>query len=75
MRVKRRANLGNVFVTNPEGDAVREIERGDRGVENWLQDHVGPAFYAILADPTRTVTVAQLRARLAVAHKILPDDA
>ena len=41
----------------------------DRAVESWLREQVGPAFDAIQADPSRAVTIDQVRARLAVAHK------
>ena len=41
----------------------------DRAVESWLREQVGPAFDAIQADPSRAVTIDQVRARLAAAHK------
>jgi antitoxin ParD1/3/4 len=41
----------------------------DRAVERWLRDQVGPAFDALKADPSRAVTAAQVRARLAAEHK------
>lgn len=50
-------------------DGLRVLMARDRAVESWLRDQVGPAFDAIQADPSRAVTVDQVRARLAVAHK------
>ena len=50
-------------------DGLRVLMARDRAVENWLRDQVGPAFDAIQTDPSRAVTVEQVRARLATAHK------
>ena len=50
-------------------DGLRVLMARDRAVESWLRDQVGPAFDAIQADPSRAVTIDQVRARLAVAHK------
>ena len=50
-------------------DGLRVLMARDRAVESWLRDQVGPAFDAIQADPSRAVTVDQVRARLALAHK------
>ena len=50
-------------------DGLRVLMARDRAVERWLRDQVGPAFDAIQADPSRAVTVDQVRARLAAAHK------
>ena len=41
----------------------------DRAVENWLQHDVGQAYDALKANPTRAITVDQVRARLATEHK------
>ena len=50
-------------------DGLRVLMARDRAVERWLRDQVGPAFDAIQADPSRAVTIDQVRARLAAAHK------
>lgn len=50
-------------------DGLRVLMARDRAVENWLDEQVGPAYDALKADPTRVVTVDQIRARLAAEHK------
>lgn len=50
-------------------DGLRVLMARDRAVENWLHGQVGPAYDALKADPTRAVTVDQIRARLAAEHK------
>jgi antitoxin ParD1/3/4 len=53
-----------------ESEVIRDgFAARDRAVENWLQDHVGPAYDALKVDPSRVVTVDQVRARLAAEHK------
>ena len=51
-------------------DGLRVLIARDRVVENWLREQVGPAYDALKADPSRAVTVDQMRARLAAEHKI-----
>ena len=46
-------------------DGLRTLIARDRAVEHWLRGQVGPAFDALKADPSRAVTAAQVRARLA----------
>ena len=50
-------------------DGLRVLMARDRAVENWLHDQVGPAYDALKADPSRAITVDQVRARLAAEHK------
>ena len=50
-------------------DGLRALLARDRAVESWLQEHVGPAYDALKADPARAVTVDQVRARLAAEHR------
>ncbi len=45
-------------------DGLRALMARDRAVENWLHNQVGPAYDALKADPSRAVTVEQVRARL-----------
>ena len=46
-------------------DGLRALLARDRAVESWLYHQVGPAYDALKADPSRAVTVDQVRARLA----------
>ena len=50
-------------------EGLRALMARDRAVDNWLREEVGPAYDALKADPTRAVTVAEVRARLAAEHK------
>lgn len=49
-------------------DGLRVLMARDRAVEGWLRDQVGPTYDALKADPSRAVTVDQVRARLAAEH-------
>lgn len=49
-------------------DGLRALMARDRAVESWLHDQVGPAYDALKNDPSRAVTVDQVRARLASEH-------
>lgn len=49
-------------------DGLRILQARDRAVESWLIGHVGPAFDALKEDPTRAVTIENVRDRLAAAH-------
>jgi antitoxin ParD1/3/4 len=50
-------------------DGLRVLMARDRAVEQWLRDQVAPAYAALKADPSRAVSVKQVRARLAAEHK------
>jgi putative addiction module CopG family antidote len=50
-------------------DGLRVLLARDRAVESWLKDQVGPAYDALKADPSRAVTVDQVRARLAAEQR------
>jgi antitoxin ParD1/3/4 len=50
-------------------DGLRVLMARDRAVENWLLEQVVPAYDALKADPSRAVSVKQVRARLASEHK------
>ena len=50
-------------------DGLRSLLARDRAVENWLRDQVGPAYDALKADPSRAVSVDQVRAKLAEEHR------
>lgn len=49
-------------------DGLRALLARDRAVESWLTQQVAPAFDALKANPSRAVTVDQVRARLAAEH-------
>jgi putative addiction module CopG family antidote len=50
-------------------DGLRALMARDRAVENWLHEQVGPAYDTLKADPTRAVSIADLRAKLATEHE------
>ena len=50
-------------------DGLRALLARDRAVENWLLQQVGPAYDALKADPTRAVSLDDVRARLAAEHE------
>ncbi|MGO0791207.1 ribbon-helix-helix domain-containing protein [Herbaspirillum seropedicae] len=49
-------------------DGLRTLLARDRAVENWLSNQVAPAYDALKADPSRAVTVDEVRALLAAEH-------
>lgn len=67
--VKSKVRAGE-YATESEviRDGLRALLARDRAVESWLQGQVGPACDALKADPSRAVTAAQVRARLAAEH-------
>lgn len=38
-------------------------------MEHWLQNQVAPAYDALKADPSRAITIAEVRAKLASVYK------
>jgi Arc/MetJ-type ribon-helix-helix transcriptional regulator len=50
-------------------DGLRALLARDRAIENWLHEQVGPAYDALKADPTRAVSIDDVRARLAAEHE------
>ncbi len=50
-------------------DGVLALLARDRTVENWLLEHVVPAYDALKADPTLAVSIDNVRARLAAEYK------
>ena len=67
--VKTRVQAGE-YVTESEviRDGLRALMARDKAVENWLQAQVGTAYDALKADPSRAVSVGQVRDRLAAEH-------
>ena len=49
-------------------EGLRALLNRDRAIENWLQNQVVEAYDAIKSDPSRAVTIDQVRARLASEH-------
>ena len=49
-------------------DGIRTLLARDRAVESWLHSQVGRAYDALKADPTRAVTIDQVRAYLRDEH-------
>ena len=68
--VKAKVTTGE-YATESEviRDGLRVLMARDRAVESWLREQVGPAYDALKADPSRAVTAAQVRARIADEHK------
>lgn len=68
--VKAKVEAGE-YATESEviRDGLRALMARDRAVESWLRDQVGPAYDALKADPSRAVTIDQVRARMAAEHK------
>jgi antitoxin ParD1/3/4 len=50
-------------------DGLRALLARDRAVESWLLEQVGPAYDALKADPSRAVTIDDVKASLAAEHK------
>jgi len=68
--VKRKVAAGE-YATESEviRDGLRVLMARDRAVESWLNEQVGPAYDALKSDPSRSVSVDQVRAMLAAEHK------
>ena len=50
-------------------DGLRTLLARDRAVEDWLRETVAPAYDALKADPSRAVSVDQVRAALSAQHR------
>ena len=68
--IKRRVAEGQ-YATESEviREGLRALMARDKAVEHWLQTQVAPAYDALLADPSRGLSVEQVRARLKQAHQ------
>ncbi|MGC4078060.1 MAG: type II toxin-antitoxin system ParD family antitoxin [Rubrivivax sp.] len=49
-------------------DGLRVLLARDSAVEKWLREDVAAAYDALEADPTRAVSVDEVRAHLAALH-------
>lgn len=45
-------------------DGLRSLQAQDQAVERWLSDQVGPAYDALKTDPSRALSIDQVRAGL-----------
>jgi putative addiction module CopG family antidote len=54
-------------------DGLRALMARDRAVEGWLNQTVAPAYDALKADPSRAVSLTQVRARLADQNRIMTE--
>lgn len=63
--VKSRVATGE-YATESEviRDGLRALMARDRAVDNWLHAQVLPAYDALKADPSRGLTLEQVRAQL-----------
>lgn len=50
-------------------DGLRALLARDQAIERWLRDEVAAAYDALKAAPSRAVSAAQVRARLATVPK------
>lgn len=50
-------------------DGLRALMARDRALESWLVGQVTPAYDALKADPSRAVSIDEVRARLAAEHQ------
>jgi putative addiction module CopG family antidote len=49
-------------------DGLRTLLARDRAVEWWLREQIGPAYDALKKDPSRAISVSDVRAALAAEH-------
>ena len=50
-------------------DGLRALMARDRALESWLVGQVAPAYDALKADPSRALSIDEVRARLAAEHQ------
>lgn len=63
---------GGEYATESEviRDGLRSLIARDRALERWLREEGVPAFDALKADPSRALTVEQVREHLAEKRKL-----
>ncbi len=68
--VKARVSAGEYA---SESEVIRDelwaLFARERAVENWPNSQVAPAYDAIKADPSRALSIDQVRTRLAAEHQ------
>lgn len=67
--IKAKVQAGE-YATESEviRDGLRVLLARDRAIESWLHHQVGPAYDALKVDPSKAVTIDQVRARLVAEH-------
>ncbi|MFZ0303357.1 MAG: type II toxin-antitoxin system ParD family antitoxin [Terracidiphilus sp.] len=50
-------------------DGLRALQAHERALDSWLREQVAPAYDAMKTDPSRAVSVKNVRASLAAARK------
>ena len=50
-------------------DGLRALQAHERALEAWLREHVALAYDAMKADPSRAVSIKEVRASLAAARR------
>ncbi|MEO8727304.1 MAG: type II toxin-antitoxin system ParD family antitoxin [Acidobacteriaceae bacterium] len=50
-------------------DGLRTLLARDRALENWLREQVAPAYDALKANPSRAVSVSNVRTALTAERK------
>ncbi|ROM73945.1 CopG family transcriptional regulator [Pseudomonas brassicacearum] len=50
-------------------EALQALRVPDNALKNWLVSQVAPAYDALKADPSRTLSVDQVRSRLSAEHQ------
>jgi antitoxin ParD1/3/4 len=50
-------------------EGLRALQLHERAIESWLREQVTVAYDALKADPSRVVSVEEVRASLAAARK------
>lgn len=50
-------------------EGLRALQLHERAIEAWLREKVAPAYDAMKADPSRAVSVEQVRTSLAAAFR------
>ncbi len=50
-------------------EGLRALQRHERALEKWLHEEVASAYDAMKADPSRAISVENVRARLSAARK------
>lgn len=67
--IKTKVRAGE-YATESEviREGLRALLNRDRAIETWLQNEVGSAYDALKSNPSRAVTVDQVRERLAAEN-------
>lgn len=52
-------------------DGLRALHKEDQAIEDWLREQVADAYDAMQADPSRAISMKNVRASLAAARKSL----